>query len=139
MRRYSVMSSALWWVTNGRAAAPPGIGCIIGVSTSRNPWPIMYARIAWIRRLRTANVRRASSLVIRSRYRWRYFCSWSARPWNFSGSGRSDLARSRTLEALTVSSPVRVLKSVPSTPRMSPRSQCLNASCASAPVTSLET
>ena len=31
------MSSALWCVTNGRAAAPPAIGCIIGVSTSRNP------------------------------------------------------------------------------------------------------
>ncbi len=29
------MSSALWWVANGRAAAPPGIGCMTGVSTSR--------------------------------------------------------------------------------------------------------
>ena len=29
------MSSALWCVTNGRASAPPAIGCIIGVSTSR--------------------------------------------------------------------------------------------------------
>ena len=28
------MSSALWCVTNGRATAPPAIGCIIGVSTS---------------------------------------------------------------------------------------------------------
>jgi hypothetical protein len=34
MRRYIFRSSALWCVTNGRAAAPPGIGCIIGVSTS---------------------------------------------------------------------------------------------------------
>ena len=31
------MSSALWCVMNGRAAAPPAIGCIIGVSTSRKP------------------------------------------------------------------------------------------------------
>ena len=31
------MSSALWWVANGRAAAPPMIVCIIGVSTSRKP------------------------------------------------------------------------------------------------------
>ena len=30
-------SSALWWVLNGRAAAPPRIECIIGVSTSRKP------------------------------------------------------------------------------------------------------
>ena len=61
------MSSALWCVTNGRAAAPPGIGCIIGVSTSRKPRAIMNARIAWMMRLRTAKVRRASSLVMRSR------------------------------------------------------------------------
>ena len=31
------MSSVLWCVTNGRASAPPAIGCIIGVSTSRYP------------------------------------------------------------------------------------------------------
>ena len=31
------MSSALWWVVNGRAAAPPRSECIIGVSTSRKP------------------------------------------------------------------------------------------------------
>ena len=61
------MSSALWCVTKGRAAAPPGIGCIIGVSTSRKPCAIMKARIAWIMRLRTTNVRRASSFVMRSR------------------------------------------------------------------------
>jgi hypothetical protein len=35
MRMNSSMSSALWWVTNGRAAAPDTSGCIIGVSTSR--------------------------------------------------------------------------------------------------------
>ena len=33
------MSRALWWVMKGRAAAPPGMGCIIGVSTSRKPRP----------------------------------------------------------------------------------------------------
>ena len=38
------MSSALWWVTNGLAAAPPGIGCIIGVSTSRKPRASRKAR-----------------------------------------------------------------------------------------------
>ena len=29
------MSRALWWVTKGLAVAPPGMGCIMGVSTSR--------------------------------------------------------------------------------------------------------
>ena len=29
------MSKALWWVMKGRAVAPPGMGCIMGVSTSR--------------------------------------------------------------------------------------------------------
>ncbi len=60
-------------------------------------------------------------------------------PWNFSGSGRSDFARSRTLVALTDSSPVRVLKSVPVAATMSPRSQCLNDSSASAPTPSIVT
>jgi hypothetical protein len=35
MRRKSCMSSALWCVLKGLAAAPPGIECSIGVSTSR--------------------------------------------------------------------------------------------------------
>jgi hypothetical protein len=30
----------------------------------------------------------------------RYFCSWSVRPWNFSGSGRSDLESRRISLAL---------------------------------------
>ncbi len=34
MRRKSSWSSALWWVVNGLASAPPGIGWKIGVSTS---------------------------------------------------------------------------------------------------------
>src|SRR5437868_6327020 len=41
------MSSALWCVLNGRAMAPPGIGCIIGVSTSRKPRASRNARIRW--------------------------------------------------------------------------------------------
>jgi hypothetical protein len=38
------MSKALWWVTKGLAVAPPGIGCIMGVSTSRNPRPRKNSR-----------------------------------------------------------------------------------------------
>src|SRR5205823_200483 len=44
--RYRSMSSALWCVLKGRAAAPPGIGCIIGVSTSRKPRATKNSRIA---------------------------------------------------------------------------------------------
>jgi hypothetical protein len=35
MRRYRSIPRALWWVMNGRAVAPPEIGCRVGVSTSR--------------------------------------------------------------------------------------------------------
>ena len=35
IRIYNGMSKLLWCVMNGRAAAPPGIGCNTGVSTSK--------------------------------------------------------------------------------------------------------
>ena len=60
------MSSALWWVTNGLAAAPPGITCSIGVSTSRNDSPTMKSRIAAMVLLRITNARRESSFMMRS-------------------------------------------------------------------------
>src|SRR5690606_18547879 len=62
--------------------------------------------------------------------------SGSARPWNLSGSGRNDLVRRRIVSQRTVSSPLRVLKSTPSAAMMSPRSQCLNSACRSAPMPS---
>ena len=40
------MSKLLWCVINGRAAAPPGIGCKIGVSTSKYPALLKKLRIA---------------------------------------------------------------------------------------------
>ncbi len=61
------MSSALWCVAKGLAAAPPGMGCIIGVSTSRKPWPLMNSRMAWMIFERRMKVSRAVSLVMRSR------------------------------------------------------------------------
>ena len=67
MRRYSFMSSALWCVENGRARAPPAIGCIIGVSTSRKPRASKKRRIAETVRLRISNTRRESGLTTRSR------------------------------------------------------------------------
>ncbi|OQC25126.1 MAG: hypothetical protein BWX71_01727 [Deltaproteobacteria bacterium ADurb.Bin072] len=36
------MSRALWCVRKGFAVAPPGMLCIMGVSTSRNPRASMY-------------------------------------------------------------------------------------------------
>ena len=57
MRRNSSMSSALWCVTNGREA-PPGIGCIIGVSTSRKPCATMNRGSTAIMRLRATKVAR---------------------------------------------------------------------------------
>ena len=50
------MSSALWCVLKGRAMAPPGIGCIIGVSTSRKPRASRKARMAWMSRERSRKI-----------------------------------------------------------------------------------
>ena len=50
----------------GRARAPPGIECIIGVSTSRNPSSSKKFRISRTTRERTSNTRRESSLTMRS-------------------------------------------------------------------------
>src|SRR5207247_1226763 len=50
------MPSALWWVLNGRAMAPPGIGCIIGVSTSRKPRASRNFRIAATSRARSPQI-----------------------------------------------------------------------------------
>ena len=60
------MSSALWCVLKGRAAAPPGIECIIGVSTSRKPSLTIESRIDWTIFERSANTLRDDSLTIRS-------------------------------------------------------------------------
>ena len=49
IRRVSCISSVLWWVTKGRAAAPPAIACRTGVSASTNP--------------RSRNVRRIESMI----------------------------------------------------------------------------
>jgi hypothetical protein len=66
MRRKRSMSRVLWWVTKGRAAAPPATTCIIGVSTSTNPRASMKRRISAIIRLRARKVRRTSGFAMRS-------------------------------------------------------------------------
>ena len=66
MRRYRSMSSALWCVVNGLAAAPPGIGWKIGVSTSRKSRSSRQRRVSDMMRLRCLKARRASSVTHRS-------------------------------------------------------------------------
>ncbi len=60
------MSSELWWVTNGLAWAPPGMGWKIGVSTSTNPRSSSQRRMSEIMRLRSRNAARDPSLAHRS-------------------------------------------------------------------------
>ena len=60
------MSRALWWVTNGLAAAPPGTGWRTGVSTSMKPWASRKRRMALMAAKRISKTRRASSLTMRS-------------------------------------------------------------------------
>ena len=61
------MSSALWWVMNGRAAAPPAAASSTGVSTSVKPRSFSVRRTDAIVAERMSKVRRASGLTIRSR------------------------------------------------------------------------
>src|SRR3569833_1435810 len=109
-------------VVNGRAAAPPWIGWSIGVSTSRYSCAFMWSRIARTVSLRSRAIRRASSLTIRSTYRWRTRASGSVSPACFSGSGRRHFEVSANRSAMIDSSPRLDVMTSPSTPTWSPRS-----------------
>src|SRR3954470_932064 len=76
---------------------------------------------------------RVSSLASRSSSRWRWRSSTSARPWCFSGGGRSDLASTAKSCTRSDSSPRRVRSTVPSAPIRSPRSRLSSRSNASSP------
>ena len=65
------MSSALEWVTKGRAMAPPARVCRIGVSTSTNPSSMKVRRMDASVLKRTSNTRRESGFASRSTSRWR--------------------------------------------------------------------
>ena len=71
IRRYSVRSSSLWCVVNGRPAPPPYSGCRTGVSTSMNPSASRNRRISLMTRARVMNTSRESSFAIRSSSRIR--------------------------------------------------------------------
>ena len=71
MRRAKSQSSALKWVTKGRAAAPPATPWSAGVSTSTKSRDQRNRRMASMMRLRASSRSRDSALETRSRYRWR--------------------------------------------------------------------
>ncbi len=66
MRMYMSMSSALKWVMNGRAEAPPGMFCRIGVSTSVYPCSSKNLRMVRSTVARFTNVCFTPSLTMRS-------------------------------------------------------------------------
>ena len=110
-----------------RATAPPGIACIIGVQP-RNPLIFMNSRITYYIRthpeclacdlvhdeieiaLAVAGLGVGESVIL------------------FWATVATPLVSNRIPSAFTDSSPVLVLNSVPSAPRMSPISHCLNSS-----------
>ena len=66
IRKYRGMSSALWWVMNGRAAAPPGIDCRMGVSTSRYPRELKYSLMEVYTLFRLMNISFTPSFTTKS-------------------------------------------------------------------------
>jgi hypothetical protein len=67
IRSESGMSSALWWLKNGRASAPDAFVCRTGVSTSSNSCRSRKSRVAFTSCVRSRKRARVSSFVIRSR------------------------------------------------------------------------
>ena len=112
-------------MTKGLATAPPGIECIIGVSTSKKPSSSIVDLTEETILDLFSNTSFDSGLLIKSKYLCRYLISISARPLCFSGIGLKALVI-RIIEcASIVSSCVLVLNKLPPTPIMSPRSQVL--------------
>ena len=84
----------LWWVTNGRAAAPAGDRLHRRASRPRRtparPCTVRNAAMIFDRPRKR---RSDSGLLNRSTYRCRYRCSRSVRPCHFSGGGSRLLPR----------------------------------------------
>ena len=126
--RNKSLSKALCLVIKGLATAPPGIGCIIGVSTSIKSLSfneLLTDSTIFVLSIKTFL---ESSLLIKSRYLCLYLISISDKPLNLSGIGLIDLVISTTSLASMVSSSVLVLNSLPLTPAISPKSQVLKSS-----------
>ncbi len=132
MRRLNSVSSALAWVKNGRAIAPPACGCKMGVSTSTKCWASSRSRSTDSTLNRMSKTRRLSLLASRSTSRWRYLVSASFRPCHLSGSGRSALDRIWMSVTSMDSSPRRLVMTSPVAPTQSPRSMSASTAAASA-------
>ena len=120
----------MWCVKNGLAVAPPGIGCNIGVSTSRYSLLFKNSRILFVIWVLLINVSLTSELTIKSTYLWRYLSSGSL---NSSyklpslssfgrGNGLRDFESNLKFLTKTVFSPTFVSNKFPSTPIISPMS-----------------
>ena len=116
------MSSTRWWVVNGRARAPPGVTCSIGVSTSTKPRSSRRSRNACSTLARAAMTSRDSGSAVSWRYRRRTLRSGSLMPCHFSGGGSSDFDSSTRFETFSDSSPRFVFTTSPAAPTMSNRS-----------------
>src|SRR3990170_5707898 len=127
------MSSALWWVVNGRAMAPPATGWSTGVSTSRNPRSSRYRRTTRRTVARARTISREPGSV--ASCRWRHLCCRSAsfNPCHFSGRGRRDLVSMTRWLARIESSPFRVVITGPAAPTRSPRSISSRSARSSSP------
>ena len=110
----------MWWVTKGLAAAPPKIGCIKGVSTSKNPLSSRYFLTAFIIWVLLIKVSLTSGFIIKSTYLFLYLISTSVNPWYFSGRDLTFLVRRLIDLTLKVNSSVWVTNNSPSTPIISP-------------------
>ena len=126
------MSSAVAWVKNGRAMAPPACGCRIGVSTSTKSCASSRSRRMDRVLKRMSKTRRLSLLASRSTSRWRYLISAALTPCHLSGSGRSALDKISSSSTSTESSPRRLVITSPVTPTQSPRSTSASTAATSA-------
>ena len=123
------MSSALWCVLNGRAAAPPAIECSVGPSTSTKPRAASVSRIDCTI-LRAVEEPRQHAFAVRQveiPHPLPQLGIGAGRD-AFPAAARALLVRKCSCSAKIVSSPVLVRRSSPSTPMMSPRSKH-SASC----------
>jgi len=104
----------------GQSASCNGLknrGFNLQVSAASRNWRI--SRIILLRLTKTA---RTAGFTIRSTYRWRKRVSTSVSPCTFRATATGSWRGEKTLEAEIVSSFVRVRKTGPSAPTMSPRS-----------------
>src|SRR5699024_1834915 len=126
------------WVTNGRAAAPEGITCSIGVSISTYSRSWNEVRSECMTSARWRTVSRASWRTMRSTYRWRTRDSSERSAWS-TGSGRTALAAICQVSAKMLSSPRRDAPTRPWKKTWSPRStSALRSARRCSPITAWE-